>query len=777
MFQRDSGPTRARHLRIGDPERPEAAWPLGPPLAAYLVLFLLLVWPWVLGYVTIPWDAKAHFLPQVQFLAQSLARGEAPWWNPYVFAGQPQVADPQSLIFSPPFLVLALVNGNPGPWSVDMTVIAAMAAGGVGMLLWVRDQGWHWAAALVAALAFSFGAAMAWRMQHTGQVLSLAWMPWAMLLLDRAVLRRSLAAGLGAGILGAVIVLGRDQVALLVVFLLAGRALWLLFARHRAGEPVGRSLAALVLGGLVALALVAIPIALTLSLATESNRPVIDLEGAGRGSLHPAQLLTFVIPQLFGPAGHMADYWGPPSFAWADTGLFTAQNVGQLYVGAVPLLLLFVLAFSGRLWDRPVRFFTLALVLVLLYALGWYTPFFRACYALLPGVSLYRRPADAVFMIGALTAILAGYGLDRLLDEPWKRQPLGVLAGVAAVLAVAVLLAVALGVHLDRTGRLGWPLATATLMLTVGVAVLVWACRRVALAPWSAGLGIAVVLTADLALNNGPSTSSALPSAHYDVLEPATANETIALLKQAAVAGETHRDRVELAGLGFHWPNAAMTHRLETTLGYNPVRLALTSRATGAGDNIGSPAERRFTPLFPSYRSLLADMLGLRFIATGAPVAEIDRRLSPGGLKLLAETPDGWVYENEAALPRVLLATEARHADFARLVETGAWPEFDARRTVLVEHPTGSTADRRPGTARIVAYGNNEVVMEAESPDGGFLVLNDIWHRWWTAEVDGRPVPLLRANVLFRAVEVGPGRTRVVMRFRPLAGLLRVGTR
>ena len=773
MFQRESRPAPARHLRIADPERPEAAWPLSVPLAAYLALFVALVWPWVLGYVTIPWDAKAHFLPQVQFLAQSLARGEAPWWNPYVFAGQPQVADPQSLIFSPPFLLLALVDGNPGPWAVDMTVLAAMAAGGVGMLLWVRDQGWHWAAALVAALAFSFGAAMAWRMQHTGQVLSLAYMPWAMLLLDRAVLRRSLLAGLGAGILGAAIVLGRDQVALLVVYLLAGRALWLLVARQRAGEPVGRSLAALVLGALLALALVAIPIAMTLALAAESNRPVIDLEGAGRGSLHPAQLLTFVVPQLFGPAGHMADYWGPPSFAWADTGLFTAQNVGQLYVGAIPLVLVLVLAFSGRLWDRPVRFFTLALVLALLYALGWYTPVFRAFHGLLPGVSLYRRPADAVFVIGALTAILAGYGLHRLLDEPWKRQPLPVLAGVAGVLAGVVLVAVVLGVRIDRLGRIGWPLATAAVMLAAGIGVLVWACRRVALMPWAAGLGIAGVLTADLVLNNGPSTSSALPSAHYDVFEPATGNETIALLKQAAVAGETHRDRVELAGLGFHWPNAAMTHRLESTLGYNPVRLALTSRATGAGDNVGAPSERRFTPLFPSYRSLLADMLGLRFVATGAPVAEIDKRLAPGGLRLLAETPDGWVYENDGALPRVLLATGARHADFARLVETGAWPELDPRRTVLLEHPTGPTADRRPGTARIVAYGNNEVAIEAETPDGGFVVLNDIWHRWWTAEVDGREVPLLRANLLFRAVEVGPGRTRVVMRFRPLAGLLR----
>ena len=76
---------------------------------------LVIGWPWLSGRVTIPWDAKAHFLPQIQFLAHSLARGESPFWAPYVFSGQPQIADPQSMIFSPPFLLLALLNPAPEP--------------------------------------------------------------------------------------------------------------------------------------------------------------------------------------------------------------------------------------------------------------------------------------------------------------------------------------------------------------------------------------------------------------------------------------------------------------------------------------------------------------------------------------------------------------------------------------------------------------------------------------------------------------------------------------
>ena len=62
---------------------------------------------------------------------------------------------------------------------------------------------------------------------------------------------------------------------------------------------------------------------------------------------------------------------------------------------------------------------------------------------------------------------------------------------------------------------------------------------------------------------------------------------------------------------------------------------------------------------------------------------------------------------------------------------------------------------------RIVSYRNTEVILEADSPDGGWVVLNDLWHPWWFAEVDGKPAEILRANVLFRAVAVPPGRHMV----------------
>ena len=740
------------------------------PLLSFAAAALVIGWPWLSGSVTIPWDAKATFQPQIQFLAQSLASGQSPFWLPFAFSGHPQIADPQAMIFSPPFLLLSLLTSAPSLWAVDATVLAMVFAGGTALMLWFRDQRWHWAGGLTAALAFCYGASMAWRIQHIGQVLSLAYMPIAMVCLERALARSSIVYGAAAGVVAASIVLGRDQVALLVIYFLIGFVLWRLLAADRPADAIRAGLVPLSAGTIVAAALIAVPVLLTALLAGDSNRPSIDYVGAGRGSLHPALLLTFLAPEVFGASGRMEDYWGPPSFAWQGTGIFLAQNMGQLYIGAIPVILLILAALRGRLWAPEIRFLTVAAGVALIYALGWYTPVFRVFYELVPGVSLYRRPADATFLIGALAAILAGYSTHRLFNEPLAELSRRQVMFVLGLIATAFEIAFGLGWWLGRLSELVQPLATAAISLAAGAGALAVARRRIPLQPVLAAAIICVFMIADLAINNGPNGSTALPPQTYDVLQPKTANDTIALLKSKVVETGTRRDRIELAGLGFHWPNASLTHRLENTLGYNPIRLGLYSAATGAEDTVSLPDQRKFAPLFPSYRSKLANLLGLRFIATGAPIETIDRSLKAGDLPLVARTADGFVYENPAAMDRVLFATQAKSADFDRMLQDGIWPAADLRSTVLLEHAPPAGAARLPGRVRIVSYRNTEVIVDADSPDGGWVVLGDVWHPWWFADINGKAAEILRANVLFRAVAVPPGSHVVRFTFRPLAG-------
>jgi len=189
---------------------------------------------------------------------------------------------------------------------------------------------------------------------------------------------------------------------------------------------------------------------------------------------------------------------------------------------------------------------------------------------------------------------------------------------------------------------------------------------------------------------------------------------------------------------------------------------------------VATAQQRSFAPLFPSYRSTMADLCGVRFIAAGVPIERIDTSLHAGDFKLVARTKDAYVYENPQALPRVMVVPDYRIADFDDMMRNG-WPDADPRRTVLLEHPPAAALPPRDptataGKARILRYANTEIDIEADAPAGGFLVLNDTWHPWWRAEVDGRPAGILKANVLFRAVQIGPGLHRVHFRFAPLRG-------
>jgi hypothetical protein len=290
-------------------------------------------------------------------------------------------------------------------------------------------------------------------------------------------------------------------------------------------------------------------------------------------------------------------------------------------------------------------------------------------------------------------------------------------------------------------------------------------------------LALAAFTTLDLAWNNAPHESTGLPPAVYEALRPDTKNETVALIRERLAAQQpNHRDRVELIGIGYHWPNICMIHGCEHVFGHNPLRLKAFYEATKVGDTVAAPGQRPFSPLYPSYRSTFADLFGLRLIATGVPVEQIDKTLKPGDLNFVARTKDAYVYENPRALPRVLLTGDWQVMDFVGLTQNG-WPaDVDPTKTVLLEKAPRAaplTMFEAAGTARLVRYANTEVVVEVDTPSGAVLVLNDVWHPWWRATIGNVETEIYRANVLFRAVQVPPGKFTVRFTFEPLRGAWR----
>jgi hypothetical protein len=284
---------------------------------------------------------------------------------------------------------------------------------------------------------------------------------------------------------------------------------------------------------------------------------------------------------------------------------------------------------------------------------------------------------------------------------------------------------------------------------------------------------LSALLVVDLVANNGPNESTALPPDFYDMLRPNSRNELINELDSRLSSDPLAR--VELAGLGFAWPNATIVHRFHNVLGYNPVRLRIYSEATGAEDHVALPEQRRFSPLMPSYRSRLADLLGLRFIVTGVPVERIDSSLNPGDLTFVGQIVGGFLYENPRARPRVEFAARAVAADQDELLRTGRWPEGDLTGAVVLDQAPASVLDQASGQGRasITRYDNTDVEVEVDAETAGYVVLRDPYHRWWRAAVDGAPAPILRADGIFRAVPVSAGRHRLRFTFQPWQGAWR----
>lgn len=154
--------------------------------------------------------------------------------------------------------------------------------------------------------------------------------------------------------------------------------------------------------------------------------------------------------------------------------------------------------------------------------------------------------------------------------------------------------------------------------------------------------------------------------------------------------------------------------------------------------------------------------------------------ISGRGRFRLVHSGDVKIYENLDVLPRVFVVPTARaFADDATALAAMKDATFDpAKIVVLNGTPVPAKLDDAsgaPGKASIVQYEPERVVVETNNTSAGWLVLTDAWYPGWRAQVDGQPVDLMRADVLFRAAPVPAGRHRVEFIYNPTSFWIGVG--
>lgn len=166
-----------------------------------------------------------------------------------------------------------------------------------------------------------------------------------------------------------------------------------------------------------------------------------------------------------------------------------------------------------------------------------------------------------------------------------------------------------------------------------------------------------------------------------------------------------------------------------------------------------------FTPEGDLRLPPVLDMLGVRYvILRGAP---------PAGSRPGFRGPDYWVLVNSNAMARTFVPrrVEMARESKARL-EKLASPQFDPREVACVEEPVELPAVCR-GQADIVSEIPTRVTVALRMETPGLVVLADLWDKGWRAKLNGRPVPILRANHAIRGVVVPAGSGTIEFQYAP----------
>lgn len=678
-------------------------------------------------------DVPLQLLPYRSLVRERLLRLEAPLWVHEVGTGAPLLGNAYAAPFSPLHL-LAL----PLPAARSMTVVVAWQTLLALLLMHalLLALGARPAGAALAAVSYAFSAFLVVWAYHP-QAMTAAWLPGV--LLGLVLLRRGerggfaglVACGLGMALSGHPETLAHGALACAAVFLA------LLARRETPEDTVSRAAFA---GRLAAAA------AMTACLAAPVLLPVLEvLPESERWAVveripHSVDPPPFEARFLLLPAQPLL-FGSPRDRSWDGP-----MNFNELCSGYGGVLAL-AFALAGAMLPGGRRRLLLLLVAggiaAFLASLG-VPPFFDLVDAL-PGMSHGAHARLRLLWVLAL-AVAAGLGLEDLV-----RDRRGLRAGGAAL--AAVLLVLVLNPPADLFWQRAWWIGALAGAAAAAAALGHPRLRRAFPAVAVAALGLDLFL---LFVRYHPAVSG---EAFSLAAPPALAR----LAEEARQAPEPFRVMAEGRDLE---PDLGALYGLWDPRGYDPMRPADAALVAGRGFlprfKVGREL-RLESRRFPVHAQRMFDYLGVRYL-----LARHQRRVPPPWEPAWNDT-GGRVWRNPRALPLFFLPAAARREPEMDKALEQALAIRDFAALGVAEGEPAAGPQPQSGTVRIERVLPNGFDLEVATATGGLVASSVASADGWRLELLEGPGPaeLRRVNGGFTGFEIGPGRHRVRLDYRP----------
>jgi hypothetical protein len=513
----------------------------------------------------------------------------------------------------------------------------------------------------------------------------------------------------------------------------------------------------------------------TAELISQSRRDqAIPAAEALMWSLQPSSLIGLLLPTLD-----------------ADTSL--AIGLRLLLTREVPFLLspyIGVIAVLGSCcWFRVARTkeraITLALIgFSLLFAFGSYTPIYTFLYTWVPILHVMRFPEKYYYLTFALLVFITVRGL-RQVDDNEKSHTPWILA--TSILAAWLVTYVTFRIRPQLLWDIVQPRYPGTAYLATNLTtiatILVILEKQIAIS-----LTLALLFGLNrLGLLRGTLFRPLLVVTIF--LDLSSANKPLHFLRDENVVQSAARIIEQPPadhGRLFYYPPGNNLHPGFIWIAANPTyekatEIVQDNLLPNAGmlygfeyfQDIDALSRRSYTNFLNFINALPVDHRGKLLRALNVKYVVAFHQLNVPGLKFIREFPEHYsrLYEVTDAVPRAYLVSRGIYdQDPISTLRRIASDDFDPLHEVVLDAPTRVTRQFSfRGDARIKLYQNDQVQINAQLNEPGILVLTDAFYPGWKVFVDGKEQRILRANYLFRGVELAAGNHRVEFVYDPLS--------